>query len=126
MDGGESTLDPLVLRRVRADLGEDGFSELLGIYLDESRRLLEQMRHGLETGDLATLRRGGHTLRSTSLLFGLSRLSHLMGEIERAPDSAARASLEQALKEAESEYANAVRLLQAPPPPREEDRSHWM
>lgn len=122
---GGPSFDPEVLRQVRHDLGEDGYAELLGIYLDESRRLLEQMRHGLETGDLAIVKRGGHTLRSTSAIFGLSRLSGLMGKLERDATTAPRPTLEETLRAAEAEYAEAVRVLRPGAPP-EEDRAHWM
>ena len=120
-------IDDAVLRQVRHDLGEDGFEELLGIYLDESRRLMDEMRRGLTAGDRAIVKRGGHTLRSTSAIFGLSRLSGLMGELEKKAATASPSALEGTLREAEAEYAEAVRRLRdAAPPGPQDDRAHWM
>lgn len=120
-------IDDRVLRQVRHDLGDDGFAELLGIYLDESRRMFEQMRAGLATGDRALLQRGGHTLRSTSAIFGLSRLSGIMGELERSARTATPDDLEQTLRQAEAEYSSAVeRLRVAAAPQAEDERAYWM
>ncbi len=124
--GRRPAIDDRVLTQVRHDLGEDGFAELLGIYLEESRRLLAEMRLGLETGDMAAVKRGGHTLRSTSAIFGLSRLSGLMGELERGAGADPPPSLASTLAEAETEYAEAVRRLRGMAPKAEDDRAHWM
>jgi HPt (histidine-containing phosphotransfer) domain-containing protein len=56
--------------------------ELIDVYLNDSPQLIEQMRLGLASGDVETVRRAAHSLKSNSASFGANRLANAARELE--------------------------------------------
>ena len=56
--------------------------ELIDVYLNDSPQLIEQMRLGLAAGDVETVRRAAHSLKSNSASFGANRLANAARELE--------------------------------------------
>ena len=94
--------------------GSDGVLEqLINVYLKDASRLLGQIKLALAAQDIATLARHAHSLKSSSLSLGASRVGELAHEIEahaRKNNVDELPDLIVALSEA---YAAAQPLLQA-------------
>jgi CheY-like chemotaxis protein len=76
-----------VLDEFRELMGEDGaqmVSGLVTLYLQDSPRLIENMRQAAECGSLDDLRRAAHTLKGNSSQVGAVRLSSLCFDLEPA------------------------------------------
>lgn len=56
--------------------------ELIDVYLNDSPQLIEQMRTGLAAGDVETVRRAAHSLKSNSASLGANRLANAARELE--------------------------------------------
>lgn len=78
-------LDPQVLQDLRELGGEDDpglLNELIGMFLDDAPRRLGDITGGLASGDVKTLERAAHTLKSSSANIGAVSLSALCRQIE--------------------------------------------
>jgi HPt (histidine-containing phosphotransfer) domain-containing protein len=93
--------------------GDSAFvAELIDTFLKESPQLMAQLRDAAAGGDVESLRRSAHTLKSNSAEFGASALSALCRGIE---DMAKNRSLQGVLdrvSEAEKEYQRARSALE--------------
>jgi HPt (histidine-containing phosphotransfer) domain-containing protein len=56
--------------------------DLLDTYLEESAGLVSAIRDGLNQGDLSTMLRPAHSLKSSSASIGAMRLSRLCSDLE--------------------------------------------
>ncbi len=73
-----------LLDRLRM-LSEDepgGFETLIREHLVNAGTLVDSMRTAIASGDLATLERSAHGLKSSSAMFGATRLSRVSAEVE--------------------------------------------
>jgi two-component system, sensor histidine kinase and response regulator len=56
---------------------------ILSLYLSDSRRLIQEIREAIQSGDAAKLNAGAHQLKSASAQVGALAAAHHSGEIER-------------------------------------------
>jgi HPt (histidine-containing phosphotransfer) domain-containing protein len=56
--------------------------ELLDTFQSDTRDLIEQMRRGLDSGDIDTVRIAAHSLKSNSASLGANRLAEASRELE--------------------------------------------
>jgi HPt (histidine-containing phosphotransfer) domain-containing protein len=110
------TLDQAALNELRA-LDPEGSSGVLAriitSYLNDAPNLIQQMRSALAGNDIVSLTRHAHSLKSTSLSLGASRVSQIARELELAGKSNATDGCQSLLMALGAEYAAAERLLRA-------------
>jgi diguanylate cyclase (GGDEF)-like protein/PAS domain S-box-containing protein len=81
----EDAIDERTFRRFHATLGEDdpeAMTSLIRDYLEEAPRLLAEIKEAGECGEFQALRRGAHSLKSSSELFGATQLVELCRSLE--------------------------------------------
>jgi HPt (histidine-containing phosphotransfer) domain-containing protein len=109
-------LDQATLNELRA-LDPEGSSGLLAqiitSYLNDAPNLIQQMHAALAGNDIVSLTRHAHSLKSTSLSLGASRVGQIAREIELAGKSKATDGCQPLLMALGAEYAAAERLLRA-------------
>ena len=76
-----AAVDLAVLEEFRAMMGEVA-SELIGLFLEDTPRLLADLRETVAHGDAEGLQRAAHTLKSSSASLGAMGLSALCQELE--------------------------------------------
>jgi HPt (histidine-containing phosphotransfer) domain-containing protein len=79
-------LDMRILAELRELGGEDDpglIAELIDIFLSDAPQRLQDISRGLTSGDLATVERAAHTLKSSSANIGAIGLSRICREMEQ-------------------------------------------
>jgi HPt (histidine-containing phosphotransfer) domain-containing protein len=85
--------------------------ELIDVYLNDAPELIEQMRTGITAGDIASVRRAAHSLKSNSATFGATRLAAVSRALEMIAKEGTLDGAGPALAAVEAEYAQLVPLL---------------
>jgi histidine phosphotransfer protein HptB len=75
-------LDMLTFEELKQMSGADFIGELVDTFLEDSPRLVAEMRSALQSGDADSFRRAAHSLKSNSATFGATGLSALAKEQE--------------------------------------------
>jgi HPt (histidine-containing phosphotransfer) domain-containing protein len=87
--------------------------ELLNSYLEDAPQLIQQMRDGLAAGDVETVRRAAHSLKSNSASFGANRLAGAARELEMIAKGGTLEGAASKLAGIEAEYTPlAARLVE--------------
>jgi len=86
--------------------------ELIDVFLKDSPELIEQMRSGLAAGDIESVRRAAHSLKSNSASFGADRLAGVARDLEMIAKSGTLDGAESKLSAVEAEYAQLLPLLE--------------
>jgi len=71
------------LRLLDEEGGPSLFEELIDLFFEDVPAQLSSMRSALDAGDVKTLTRAAHTLKSSSANLGASRLSGICFELEK-------------------------------------------
>jgi histidine phosphotransfer protein HptB len=81
---GESMplISPSTFAELREMSGEDLINELIDAFLDDAPRMIAAMRAGLEAGDVESVRRNAHSLKSNAETFGATELADVAREVE--------------------------------------------
>ena len=79
-------IDPAALARLMRVIGGDtaDLRDLLGDFTESAPEIVANMRAAMAEDDMATLRRGAHTLKSNARDFGATVLANLCDGVERA------------------------------------------
>ncbi|HZW02548.1 MAG TPA: response regulator, partial [Anaerolineaceae bacterium] len=80
---GDAAVDERVLQEMQADLG-DVVQEIIDSYLNETPRLLTELRRAVMDNNPALILLQSHSIKSSSAAVGAIRLSELAGGIEQA------------------------------------------
>lgn len=99
-----AAINTKILRRLRENMGEDMAPELITLFLDESRRLMAEMRQGLAEDNQPLVLRSSHSLKSSSALLGALAFSDLCLEIETLARNEDLVAVGQLLPQFESAY----------------------
>ncbi|MBE9223084.1 response regulator [Cyanobacterium stanieri LEGE 03274] len=79
-------LDQNIIAELKDMIGEEDFEEvfqdLINSYLEDSPKLVEDLKVGVEKKDLAQIKINSHTLKSSSITLGASYLSDLCRQVE--------------------------------------------
>ncbi|AUC59661.1 Circadian input kinase A [Cyanobacterium sp. HL-69] len=79
-------LDPNIIAELKDMIGEEDFEEvfqdLINSYLEDSPKLMEGLKLGVEKQDLAQIKISSHTLKSSSVTLGATYLSDLCRQVE--------------------------------------------
>ena len=103
MPDSRPAVDQTVLDNLRTVLHEEA-GEVVGIFLDNGAKLLEEMCQALSKQDASAMEHAAHTLKSSSATFGALALSELCKELERMGREKQLAGAEEKLRCAESEF----------------------
>ncbi len=103
---GTASLDPAAIGNLLNLIGgdKDGLADLISSFLDDTPRLLGDLRRALNTGDVDLLRRAGHTLKSSSRDFGATHLSQLGQQLEVLGKDKTLIGATELVAQAEAEY----------------------
>lgn len=106
-DEGRTVIDMKVLDNYR-DLDPSGglnlTREIMQIYLNSSMETVAQMEEAIAMGDTEALRRGAHSLKSSSANVGATTLSSLFKEVEALAKAARLDEAGSAFKAVRQEY----------------------
>ena len=99
------------LRELDPDGSSGTLAQIINSYLADAQGLIEKMRVALSANDMVTLARHAHSLKSTSLSLGATRVSEIARDMENAVKSKAVDACPVLLMALSAEYAAAERLL---------------
>jgi len=99
-----------VLRAVEAQGGLRLVDKAIGLYFDHAPRLIEAIR-AVRSGDLASVVRAAHSLKSSSASLGANVVSGLSSAIERAAAAGDIERIESVISDLEWEYRRAASEL---------------
>lgn len=108
-------IDLQALGTVRAMLGESAsqlLGELIDIYLDDTLELLATLHAAVARGDVTTLRRVAHKLRSSSVFLGATTLAGICDEVERVAGAGTTANFIEWVQRTEAEFARVKGALE--------------
>lgn len=78
----ESTIDTGAIERLRRIGGTALAKQMIDVYLAHAPQRVEAIVRGGEVGDVRALRRGAHSLKSTSANVGATAVQRLAAELE--------------------------------------------
>lgn len=106
-------LDLQTLRELRRLLAgqEGGLGQIVGVFVQESRRRLVAMHEALARGEAEPLRLAAHTIRGSAEMMGAGRLADLGRVLEEAAPGGDGARLEALFQELRAEYEAVERQL---------------
>ncbi|GIV60908.1 MAG: hypothetical protein KatS3mg043_1997 [Rhodothermaceae bacterium] len=115
-DMAEALLDGAVLEELRNMLGEDDdpdfLRSLIRDFLQDTRRLLDELRRAYLEKDLPTLHRTAHTMKSSSALFGAVTFSTLCNELEQLAEAGSLEGADARIARLERQYEHIKAALE--------------
>lgn len=75
-------LDRSILERMISEVGEENITSLIGLFIEELDKHLDQIEWAVKEPNFAVLARSGHTLKSSAASFGATGVSRLAREME--------------------------------------------
>jgi HPt (histidine-containing phosphotransfer) domain-containing protein len=108
----EPLIDKEAWERMKSMTGSAFLVELIDVFLKDSPELIKQMHSGLAAGDVESVRRAAHSLKSNSASFGADRLATVSRELEMMAKSGSLDGAESKLSEVDEEYGKLWPLLE--------------
>jgi HPt (histidine-containing phosphotransfer) domain-containing protein len=108
----ETLIDKEAWERMKSMTGPAFLVELIDVFLKDSPELITQMQTGLLAGDVESVRRAAHSLKSNSASFGADRLAAVARELEMIAKSGTLDGAESKLAAVEAECAQLLPLLE--------------
>jgi HPt (histidine-containing phosphotransfer) domain-containing protein len=108
----ENLIDKEAWERMKSMTGPAFLVELIDVFLKDSPELIKEMRGGLAAGDIESVRRAAHSLKSNSASFGADLLAALSRDLEMIARSGTLEGAESKLSEVEAAYARLLPLLE--------------
>lgn len=75
-------LDRSILERMISEVGKENTTSLIGLFIEELDKHLNQIERAAKEPNFAVLARSGHTLKSSAASFGATGVSRLASEME--------------------------------------------
>ena len=107
----EPLIDPDDWATFKSMVDPAALVELLDAYLQDSPQLIEQMHAGVAAGDIESVRRAAHSLKSNSASLGANRLANVTRELEMIAKSGTLDGAAPKLAAVEAEYAQLLPIL---------------
>ncbi len=76
------TIDQAAFDELKQISGEDFINELIDAFLEDAPDMIHQMQAAVKAGDVESLRRNAHSLKSNANTFGALDLASLAKELE--------------------------------------------
>jgi HPt (histidine-containing phosphotransfer) domain-containing protein len=108
----ETLIDPEAWEMMKSMTEPIFLAELIDVYLNDSPQLIEQMRSGLAAGNVESVRRAAHSLKSNSASFGANRLADAARELEMIAKGGKLDDGELKLSTIEMEYLQLLPVLE--------------
>ena len=105
----DAAIDERVLQEMQSDLGE-AVQEVISSYLDETPRLLTELRRAIMDNNPAQILLQAHSIKSSSAAVGANRLSELAGDIEHSSRQGKEVSMT-GVQELAAEYERVEEAL---------------
>lgn len=106
------SIDTVELSNLK-EVMEDEFEMLVSMYLDDTKKMIEQMDSAIQKNDIESLKIVSHTLKGSSsnmFVVGMSQLSKDMEDKARASELS---SAQQLIPQLREEYEKVKGLLEA-------------
>lgn len=104
-------LDLQVIERLNSWGGRDLVSQLIDLFIENTPNRMEQVRSGLESGEIQQVERACHSLKSSAANLGASRLHFLAAEMEEVAARGDGDALEGLSERLDGIYEDAVERL---------------
>ena len=105
-------IDSAALDRLREWGGEKLLGQMVKLFLENSEVRMNQIRGGVQTGDIDMSQKGSHSLKSSAANVGAESVRRLAAEIEGASSRGDAESIARLLPELEDAYGQARAALQ--------------
>lgn len=105
-------LDETLLARLRNDLGDEGFTISINIFLDELKKRTNRLEHLKKEGDTTELGKEGHAIKSSAGTFGCPQLANDGKKLEVAGKANDLAQCQSTLKPLSVSLSAAQQHLQ--------------
>ena len=105
-------LDAAALDRLREWGGDKLLRQMVRLFLDNSGARMDQIRAGVDGGDVAQAERGAHSLKSSAANVGAEQVRTISSDIEDAAGQGDMETLRELLPNLESAYAHAISQLE--------------
>lgn len=111
--GRPAGIDVQTLRELRRLLSgqEGGIGQIVGVFVQESRRRLVVIHEALARGEFESLRLAAHTIRGSAEMIGAGRLADLGRELEEIAPGGDGLALEPLFQELRVEYERVEQEL---------------
>lgn len=105
-------IDPQALARLREWGGEKLAAQMVRLFLKNSGSRMDQIRGGIDGGDVDQAERGAHSLKSSAANIGAERLRILATQVEAAALAQHLDRMTELLPELEDAYATVMQTLE--------------
>jgi HPt (histidine-containing phosphotransfer) domain-containing protein len=105
-------LNPKAAAALREWGGEKLLGQMVRLFLENSPTRMEQIRSGVEGGDLKEAERAAHSLKSSAANLGAEELRTLAADIERTAGTRDPESVRALLGSLNTAYAKAIAALE--------------
>ena len=105
-------LDPEALDRLREWGGDKLLTQMVGLFLENSAKRMDQIRAGAGGDDPSEANSGAHSLKSSAANVGATEVRRLAADIEAAAGAGDQDTVRGLLPELESAYAGARAALE--------------
>jgi CheY-like chemotaxis protein/HPt (histidine-containing phosphotransfer) domain-containing protein len=113
MDNTDSDIWDIEIACQRIPGGRESLKEMAELFLLESQQLREMIRTGLAAGDVKSVERHAHTLKSSANLFAADRVASSARRLEELGRNAELGEAREALAELEDELSRFQACLQS-------------
>lgn len=100
-------IDMKAIERLHEWGGKRLVAQMIDLFLQQAPQRVDGLRQGLANGDVETVERSAHSLKSTAGNLGATELSDLAGKAESAASQRDLATVRSLLAGIEAEYARA-------------------
>ncbi len=113
METESDFIDMQALERLRKIGGEAFLSKIVALFVSHAEPAIKEAANGLKVGDLASVQRAAHALKSSAGNLGAQQLQNLAGKIEQLAEDRNAGELQPLLADLEAAYLRAkARLAQ--------------
>jgi two-component system sensor histidine kinase/response regulator len=106
-------IDPQALERLKEWGGEKLAAQMVRLFLKNSLTRMDQIRSGIDGGDVDEAERGAHSLKSSAANIGAERLRTLATQVEAAALDQHLDRMTELLPRIEDAYATVMETLEA-------------
>jgi HPt (histidine-containing phosphotransfer) domain-containing protein len=108
-----AVVDEATFRALEETAGPEFVAELVGTFLEEAPRMLQDLQGAFAAADADRFRRAAHSLKSNALTFGALALAAQAKSLELAGIAAAKAQGGDPVGQLAAEYARCAAALKA-------------
>ena len=105
------TLNPRAAATLREWGGDKLLAQMVRLFLENSPTRMEQIRSGVEGGDLKEAERAAHSLKSSAANLGAEELRALAAEMERTAGTRDQEAVKLLFESLNTAYAKAIAAL---------------